>query len=85
MTSTLTIPSIHLNGTSRDALVEGYCDAIDALHDAGRKLAASYPNGRDYYIQGQEAVQLAMAEHETRMRKLKEIISEIEQIVEAIS
>jgi len=81
----LAIPTIHLNGTSREALVEGYAEAIHALHEAGRKVAAAYPNGRDYYVQEPGAFGVAQRQHETRMNKLREIIKELETIAEAIA
>lgn len=77
-------PTVHLNGTSRDALLESYCEAINALHEAGRKLAAAYPNARDYYVQGDEATAGAMKQHEARLAKLKEVIGELEEIAEHI-
>ena len=83
MTDIIT-PTVHLNGTSRQDLLDGYCEAIHALHQAGRKLAAAYPNGRDYYVQGGDAIHTAMRQHEARMTKLKEIVSELEHIAEAI-
>jgi hypothetical protein len=76
----LAIPTVHLNGTAKADLINGYCEAIEALHDAGRKLAAAYPNGRDYYPQGGDAINVAMRQHEARMTKLKEIIGELEAI-----
>jgi hypothetical protein len=80
----LAIPTVHLNGTSRDTLVEALCEAQAALDQAGRKLAAAAPNGRDFYPQGPGAINVAMDQHEARMRKLREIVLEIEQIAEAI-
>ena len=82
---TLAIPTVHMNGTSREALVEGLCEAVHALHEAGRKLAAAAPNGRDYYVQGSAATGVAMDQHEARMNKLREIITELETIAEAIA
>ncbi len=82
---TIAIPTIHLNGTSRDALLEAYCDAIQALHAAGRKLAATYPNGRDYYPQKAGALGIAINQHEARMNKLREIIRELNTIAESIN
>lgn len=81
----LRIPTIHLNGTSKDALLTAYCDAIDAVHEAGRKLAQAYPNGRDYYVQDGNATSEAMAQHESRMKKLREVAAELEEIANAIS
>lgn len=83
--TTLAIPTVHLNGTSRESLTEQLCDAVHALHEAGRKLATASPNGRDYYTQGNGALNVAMNQHETRMNKLREIISELEAIAEKIS
>ena len=81
---TLAIPTIHLNGTSKEALLEGYCDAIDAIHEAGRKLAAAYPNARDYYIQGPETTSRAMDQHQARLKKLQEVADELATILDAI-
>lgn len=83
-TPTLMIPTVHLNGTSKDALIETYCDAIDALHAAGRKMAETYPNGRDYYPQGNGAINKAMDEHADRMARLKAVITELETIAHEI-
>jgi len=73
-------PTVHMNGTSRESLLEGYCNAINALQEAGSKLAAAAPNGRDYYVQGGDATKLAMDQHYARMAKLKEVIAELETI-----
>lgn len=78
------IPTIHLNGTSREDLTEALREAVHAIHKAGRKLAATCPNGRDYYPQGAAAITVALAEHEDRMRKLREVASELEHIAEYI-
>jgi hypothetical protein len=80
----LAIPTVHLNGTSRDDLVEQIALAIHALHEAGRALAGTCPNGRDYYTQGPAAISKALEEHEARMRKVREVIAELETIGEAI-
>jgi hypothetical protein len=81
---TLMIPTIHLNGTSRESLVEALCEAHRALHEAGRKLAATVPNGRDYYPQPDGAINKALDQHYARMAKLQEVIHEIETIAEAL-
>lgn len=82
----LSVPTIHLNGTSKESLVRDLCAAHHALTEAGRKLAATCPNGRDYYVQDnpEAAIHKAMREHEARMAKLREVAHEIEQIAEAI-
>jgi len=78
------IPTIHLNGTSKEALLTSLCDAIDAVHVASHKLAAACPNSRDYYPQGSDAIGSALSEHDARMDKLKSVVFELEQIALAI-
>jgi hypothetical protein len=82
---TLQIPTVHLNGTGKDQLLEQVCEAVHALHEAGRALAAAAPNGRDYYLQTGDAIGSAMKQHEARMTKLREIIKELETIGEGIA
>lgn len=89
-TTNLAIPTVHLNGTSKDALVTQLCDAIDAIHAAGTALAKACPNGRDYYVQAEDvqtpgsAISRAMTQHEARMNKLREVATELETIAHAI-
>lgn len=83
--TTLAIPTIHMNGTSRDALFADLCEAIRTLYDADLALARASPSGRDYYPQGPSAISIAMDQHAARLAKLREITKELETIAEAIS
>lgn len=83
-TNELMIPTVHLNGTSKDALVEQLCAAIYSVHEAGRKLAAACPNGRDYYTQDGNAIGKALAQHEARMTKLRDVAAELTVIAESL-
>lgn len=47
--SALAVPTIHLNGTGRDSLIDGLCTASDAINSAYEALKQTAPNGRDYY------------------------------------
>jgi len=75
-------PTIHINGTSREQLLEGYLSAITALDTALDKLLLTAPNGRDYYVQGDDAWRKASAEHLERMRALHAVREELSQIAE---
>lgn len=83
--TTLAIPTVHINGTSQQMLMDQLGNAIDAVHEAGRKLAAACPNGRDYYVQGGDAIKAALDQHEARMAKLKSIATDLESIMEAVA
>jgi hypothetical protein len=81
---TLVIPTIHLNGTPKDSLIDALCVAVNSLHQAGKDLAATAPNGRDYYPQGNGAINTAIDQHAARMQKLSDVIRELEVIAESI-
>jgi len=78
------IPTVHLNGTSRSELLRQFRDAYAALITATDKLAQASPNARDYYPQGDDAYGKARDEHIARMRKLKEVTADLEEIAAAI-
>lgn len=73
-------PVIHLNGTSRNELRRGYYDAYCAVQSAADVLAQTNPNGRDYYPLGPDAIRSAGNEHAARMRRLKEVLDELEEL-----
>jgi hypothetical protein len=80
----VTFPTVHLNGTSRDALREGYCKATAAIRAAGNALAEAGPNARDYYPQGPGAFEAARAQHQSRLDRLAAVREELYQILESL-
>ena len=77
----LIIPTIHLNGTSREELLSQLQAAARATADACLKLADAAPHPRDYYVQyDTEAYTKARAQHEARLEKLRQIYNELESI-----
>jgi len=78
------VPTVHLNGTSRDELVAQLRTAIEAIHAAESALTKAAPHGRDYYPQGSDAIRVAQQEHAARLVKLQEIESELTEIALAI-
>jgi hypothetical protein len=78
-------PTIHLNGTSKDDLLEALMEANAAIRDAQKKLAETAPNGRDYYPQGPNVIYQAQDEHVARMNKLVEVERELSEIAEHLA
>ena len=64
-------PLVHLNGTSKAALAEGYHNAATAITAALDKLIEAAPNARDYYPQGPDAYSVARREHDARCEALR--------------
>lgn len=81
----MTLPTIHLNGTSPERLVEALETAYDKLREAREALAETAPNGRDYYPQGPQALYAAQDEHLARDNKLQQVMAELEQMIGHIS
>jgi len=80
----LAMPTIHLNGSSPNRLLEELMEAHHALAVARDMLAGAAPNARDYYPQGDDAFRRARTEHNARIAALVEVIGEIAEIAEAI-
>jgi hypothetical protein len=72
-----TTPTVHLNGTSGEMLLEGYKAAAIAVNEALCKLEESAPNARDYYVQGAREFSHAMDEHMLRCHKLTAVREEL--------
>ena len=73
----MTLPTIHINGTSPEMLVEGYLEArraVEAAKDAINKIEF---NARDYYTQGGRAWDEAVKEHRARLNALQQVSEEL--------
>jgi hypothetical protein len=81
----LMFPTVHINGSSGKALANELEDAYRKLHEAQDALAKCAPHGRDYYPQGQDAINTAQAHHFGRMESLRQIMSEVTQIWENVT
>jgi len=80
-----TLPTVHLNGTSRDDLLDGYIAAMDAIRLAIQAVQAAAPNARDYYVQSNMSAHLARDEHFTRLARLRETLDELNTIAEHVA
>ena len=78
------VPTLHLNGTSKTSLIDDLCEASHALNVAYDAMKRCGPNGRDYYPQGPNAINVATDEHSDRLRRLDAIKHEIDELTLAI-
>jgi hypothetical protein len=84
MAPSLTIPTIHLNGTSGPVLRDGYASAYDAIDAAIEALAKAECNGRDYYPQGLDAYHQAREERDQAFEDLYKVRDYIGQVLTGI-
>lgn len=72
MNQNIEFPVVHLNGTSRNTLLEGYSAASDAIYDAMQKVRKIEFNGRDYYPKGPSSFERARDQFHAALKKLEE-------------
>ena len=71
--SSLTVPTVHLNGTGRKTLQEDYFRAYRALDDALEAFYKIEFNARDYYVQEDGAFYKARAERDCELKRFAQI------------
>lgn len=81
----MTLPTIHLNGTSSKTLEEDYEKAYRAIHAAMDSFGAIEFNGRDYYPQGPDAFKAATKARSEMMGKMNDVAQYIVQHLEHIA
>jgi hypothetical protein len=79
-----TVPTLHYGGSGFAHLSEGYEAACNALRATLEALTATAPNGRDYYPAGDDAFRTAKAEHDARVRKVRDVLHELCLLHEAL-
>lgn len=84
-TNKVTLPTIHLNGSSAEVLQNQYESALNAVAEALGALYNASPNARDYYVQGEDVFGKASREHRARIAKIEEVRDELQVIQEHIA
>lgn len=79
-------PTIHLNGTPSERLLDGYTAARDAITAALSAVRETAPHMRDYYVQpgGEGLWNKAVEEHRDRLSRLEVISGEFVTLAEAV-
>jgi len=75
-------PTIHLNGTSPDSLLDGLVGAMTGINAAIEALAVCCPNGRDYPQGGYSD---AVDDHASRFSRLESVLKELDLLALNIS
>jgi len=80
------MPTVHLNGTSRRMLTDGYLAAHDAVQNAIERLAKVEFHPRDYYVhKDPDAYSKARAERDEQFAKLEAVRADLQAILEHLS
>lgn len=78
------LPTIHLNGTSREYLFDEAVAAAGALRGAITALEAMTVNARDYYPQGPDAYPEAAREHRERIERVRGVLNEVYALLDSL-
>lgn len=73
MQNDITLPTVHMNGTGKKTLMEGYDGAADALLAFADAFGRIEFNARDYYVQGSDAYPKARDNRDAINLKIREI------------
>jgi hypothetical protein len=74
----LTLPIVHINGTSRDTLRAKYLDAYHKLLEFREAFACIEFHARDYYVQGPAAFSQARIERDRESQRLGDLMTYLE-------
>jgi hypothetical protein len=74
-------PTVHLNGSSRNVLIDQLHTAHQRLYEAIAALRHAGPHGRDYYVQGRHTISQLLAEHADRLQRLERVQDELGTIL----
>lgn len=80
----LETPVVHLNGTSKQGLLDQLREATRAINTAREKLHLAAPHGRDYYVRDDDAYRRAAVQHRSRDERLGSVYDELMEIVRAV-
>jgi hypothetical protein len=80
----LVTPTININGSNALQLKDALDDALWSLKDAFEALNKCAPHGRDYHMQGPDALRIAIQQHFSRMQRLADISAELSAITLSI-
>jgi hypothetical protein len=78
-------PTINTDGTAPRVLLDQHLKAIDTLRYAISTLQSTEPNARDYQTAPIGTFTAAMHEHRDRLRRLRTVMDELQEIAEHIS
>ena len=84
MSASISIPTIHTNGTTKSELQSQLLHACNELHNAREALLLAMPNGRDYYPQGNWAIDEARSAHVDRIARIEAVRAELMTIWQGI-
>lgn len=84
--STVPMPTIHLNGTGRQRLLEGYTSAWQSLQASIETLAKVECHARDYYVHPDpQAFDKARAQRDQQFDDLRRIQQELYSVIEHLT
>ena len=75
-------PMIHMSGTSRRSLLEGYINAKRAGEAFREAMIECSPNGRDYYPMHDRALREEQEDQTERLQKIKDVIQQLDALIE---
>ena len=83
------MPTVHMNGTSKERLLKGNMDILDKIHNLEDTICNCVFHGRDYYVldadpYSLESYQAALKERQKHAQALRDFREYIEEQINHI-
>jgi hypothetical protein len=83
------MPTVHMNGTSKERLLKGNMDILDKIHNLEDTICNCVFHGRDYYVldadpYSLESYQAALKERQKHTQALRDFREYIEEQINHI-
>jgi hypothetical protein len=72
------LPSVHLNGTGRTMLLDGYKEAYEKLQEFKDSFHTIEFNARDYYVQSPTAFSEARTQRDSQLNAVRRLMEYLE-------
>ncbi len=72
------LPTCHINGTSRQLLLDGYTEAYRKLIEFRDAFNSIEHNARDYYVQGPDAYYKARDQRDAERQRIADLMRYLE-------
>jgi hypothetical protein len=79
------LPIVHLNGTSREALIEQRLEVVHKLREVLDAMYEAAPHIRDYYVGEPGLWGKALAQHQHRLALILGLRLELEEEIDVLS
>jgi len=78
------LPTVHLNGTPKESLLQGNVKILSAINELREAISSCQFHGRDYYVQDSDSFNAAYDERRKHLNNIGDFEQYIEKHIQHI-